>query len=388
MGKLTAAGLSKLSDGKYTDGDGLIYCVRGTSRTFVFRYQEDGKRHDKGLGAIPLSAARRRVAKYRAWQADGHRVRDFPGDQPQREQKKHLFKDIYRKAIDNYANLKRWKNEKTLPQWITSITTYALPVLGDKAVEDIRREDILAVLSPIWHTKTETASRVRSRLQSIFDYCHVRGWRDSENPARWGGNLDMFLPAPETIKPVRHHSATPWRDLPSLCDRLAGSGAVSCKAILFGILTAARAGEFTMARWNEIDMEARIWSVPPERRKDKQPFPHRVPLPDQAVDILQTLERSGDPEGFVFCWHRGCRISQETPRIVLQKLTGEKWTMHGMRSSFRDWAAENGEDWVASEKALSHAVGSAVAQSYLRSDMLEERRGIMQRWADYLLPRN
>lgn len=196
----------------------------------------------------------------------------------------------------------------------------------------------------------------------------------------------MFLPAPETIKPVRHHSATPWRDLPALCDRLAESGSVSCKAILFGILTAARAGEFTMARWNEIDMEARIWSVPPERRKDKQPFPHRVPLSDQAVDILQTLERSGDPEVFVFCWHRGCRISQETPRIVLQKLTGEKWTMHGMRSVFRDWCAREGVNFDVAEKCLSHTIGDRTVRAYFRDDLLEQRAAVMQAWADAIFP--
>lgn len=258
--------------------------------------------------------------------------------------------------------------------------TYALPVLGRLDVAEIGRDAVLAVLRPIWQTKTETASRLRSRIECILDYCIRRGYRTKENPARWRGGLEFDLPSQGKIQTVKHHEAVTVTEVKALIPRLMTSK--SGKAILFGILTASRVQEFTAAEWSEIDFKKKVWSVPPERRKDGKPYPHRVPLASQTLELLKSIPKNED--GCLFEGMHSKHISFETPRIMLRKMLGRPVTMHGCHSTFRDWCAETLQNPILAEKSLMHATGNKVSQTYQRSDLLEQRRPLMQAWADAL----
>lgn len=288
------------------------------------------------------------------------------------------FEDYAEKAIEKIANVRLWKNAKHKAQWFATVRAYAFPVLGKKKLSEIKRADVLAVLQPIWSTKTETASRVRGRLENIFSYAVADGLMDF-NPALWRGNLDRDLPPASKIQPVKHQESMPLEELQEKLNCLYPANTRTKQAILFTILTASRVGESVPARWDEIDWENRIWSVPPERRKDQKPYPHRVPLSDQAIELLKSIEKKGDE---IFCVSADNLGSRYTLTLLLKRLTGTTATMHGFRSTFRDWAAENGVPDIVAEKCLMHTTGNAVVQAYQRSDLLEQRREVMQQWAD------
>lgn len=376
-GKIKLSEPDQLADGLYGAGNGLYLRKRGAAASWYFRFTENGKRREIGLGsasALTPTAAKRIAVKLRADIAEGK----FPGhDQPQKIVP--AFGSVWEKAVDHFADLKAWRSEHTEEKWRSSIRIYMLPSLGNKRVDEITRDDVIAILQPVWKMHAETGRKIRMRLEAILDYCQFMGWRTGDNPARWRGNMDQVFPA--RVKPTSHLMAYPWRELPQLCQVLTETESVSFKAILFGTLTASRANEFVPARWDEFDFERKVWLMP--RRKDGKDFPHRVPLSSQAVSILESLPREGE---FVFSRLGRGHISKETPRVLLQRLTGKGFTMHGMRSAFRDWGAEMGEDFALCELALSHAIGNAVTAAYLRTDQLERRRPLMQRWADFLLP--
>lgn len=373
----------KVGDGTYNVAKGLLLEVKrnGASRSWVLTAKVAGKRYRRGLGsAHDLTIAQAKEA------AEQLRVALRSGQTQTKAQHSaaanpdvRTFRSIYKEAIVAKAEVARWKNEKHAAQWYATIETYALPVIGAKDVADITRDDILQVLRPIWTTKTETATRLRNRLEIILSYCIRRGYRNKENPARWRDGLEFDLPSPNKIQTVKHHAAITCDTLRAIIPRLRRS--ISGKAILFGVLTATRVQEFCAARWEEIDFEARVWSIPPERRKDGKPYPHRVPLSQQAVELLQSLPQD---EPCLFPGMHSAHLSLETPRAVLRKITGEALTMHGCRSTFRDWCAETGQDPILAEKSLMHATGSEVEQAYQRSDLLEQRRPLMQAWADML----
>lgn len=375
--KLKLSDPEQLEDGLYSVGNGLYLRKRGAAASWYFRYTENGRRREIGLGSasrLMPTAAKRMAVKLRADIAEGK----FPGHE---QQKKIVptFGEVWERAVDHFGTLKAWRSSYTDEKWRSSIRLYMLPTLAAKRVDEITRDDVIAILGPVWQHHSETGRKVRMRLEAILDYCEFNGWRQGDNPARWRGNLDQVFPP--RVHPTTHFMAYPWRELPDLCQALSDSNAVSFKAILFGTLTASRANEFVPARWEEFDFERKVWLMP--RRKDGKDFPHRVPLPRQALSILESLPREGE---FVFSRLGRGHISKETPRVLLQRLTGKGYTMHGMRSAFRDWGAENGEDFALCELALSHAIGNAVTAAYLRTDQLERRRPLMQRWADFLLP--
>lgn len=370
MAKLRTTDVLKLPDGFHADENGLNLYVRGNSRTWVYRGTVRGKRVKRGLGSaklITLAQARQKVLEIK--QAGVQEI-----------VKKVKFKDFYLEAIDHLAKIKQWKNAKSRPQWISSIETYVIPIIGNMALEDIETKDIRAVIDPIFFTKTDTASRIIGRLRIILDYAQVCGHRSGPNPALWVGNLDQFFPSKSRTLRVQHHKSVPWRDLPNVFKTLWGLGTVGSLCVMFGTLTACRVQEFALAEWSEIDRKTMIWTMPAGRRKDQKLFPHRVPLNDK---LLMILDRLPTREGYLFpSLDKSSHISKETPRKTLKDL-GLDVTMHGMRSSFRDWSAETDRNYVASEKALSHTVGNDVIQAYLRTDMLEKRREIMQAWADW-----
>lgn len=386
MKKFTQSDVRKLPDGSHNFGDGLMLRVAGNSRSWFLRIQINGKRLQRGLGSaliLTLGQARQECSRMKVELLSGDtRTRKQKADAELAELKSQspAFEDIWEQAVDARAKVAVWRNKKHESQWKNTITTYALPVLGKLDVAGITRQDVLRVLVPIWQTKTETAYRLRGRLETIFDYCIREGYREKENPARWKGLLEFDLPQRSKIAPHEHFTAPTVEELQEVAERLMQT--MSGKCILFGILTACRTAEFVNARWEEIDLKSRVFSVPPERRKDGKPYPHRVPLSRQSCKLLQSIEQKTE---FVFGNPRtGKAINQQTPRVLLIRYLGRPVTMHGCRSTFRDWCAENEIDHAVAEKCLMHVVGNEVVQAYQRSDLFDQRKAVMQQWADVI----
>ena len=383
MAKVTAKNIFTLPEGRHSVAPNLNLRVRDGKRTYVLRYCIGGKRKDKHLGSaddLSLTEAKRLADKLRSELAEGklpQTARDKLAEKL-KEADAPTFEQYALEAIEKIATVRVWKNAKHRAQWFATVRAYAFPVLGKKKLSEIKREDVLAVLQPIWSTKTETASCVRGRLENIFSYAVTDGLMEF-NPALWRGNLDRDLPPPSKIQVVEHHEAMPLEVLQEKISCFYPADTRTRQVILFTILTASRVGESVPARWDEIDWENRIWSVPPERRKDQKQYPHRVPLSDQAIELLNTVERKGEE---IFCLKADDLGSRYSLAHLLQQMTGTTATMHGFRSTFRDWAAENGVPDTLAEKCLMHVTGNAVVQAYQRSDLLEQRREVMQAWAD------
>lgn len=299
------------------------------------------------------------------------------------EPKKYTFGKLFEDAMPVIAEAKRWRNPKSEAQWKATIQQYALPHMVDVPIEDITRDHVLAVLKPIWTEKPETASRLRGRLESIFAYAIVTGKMKAQNPALWRGNLSFFLPPIAKMQSGKHFEALSVETIRELFEvENWPEPSISWACIAFCALTASRVNEAARLRWEEIDWPEKTWYCP--RRKDGKKFPHRVPLSAQALEILGRLPHDSE---WVFPSPvtPGKHICLETPRLLIQKRCGEG-TMHGIRSSFRDWAAEAGIDRVLAEKSLMHTTGTVVERAYQRSDLLEQRRPVMQAWADAILP--
>ncbi len=393
--KVTAKNIPELGAGLHSVGDRLylrVYSSANRNPSWVYIYFISNKRFELSLGTYPkvkLPKAKSRAARYTAMLDDGIDPRDNRDDTKEQLLKKrtppYTFSNLLTDALPVILETKQCRNEKHAAQWRSTLMTYALPILGNRAVDKIDRDDVLEVLKPIWYEKNETANRVRGRLEAVFNYAIATGKYKAMNPCVWRGNLDMFLPSPSKVSKVDHHEALTFDEARSLVARWRDPAErpITASAILFGMLTAARVGEFVPAKWDEIDFDAAVWSCPPERRKDGKPYPHRVPLSTQALELLNALPRENE---YIFpspIESKYQHINKESPRLMILKALGHG-TMHGLRSTFRDWAAETGQDMVLSEKSLMHATGNAVSQAYQRSDLLEQRRPIMQAWADAL----
>lgn len=383
MAKVTAKNIFTLPEGRHSVAPNLNLRVRDGKRTYVLRYCIGGKRKDKHLGSaddLSLTEAKRLADKLRSELAEGklpQTARDKLAEKL-KEADAPTFEKYALEAIEKIASVRVWKNAKHKAQWFATVRAYAFPVLGKKKLSEIKKADVLEVLRPIWSSKTETASRVRGRLENIFSYAVTDGLMEF-NPAIWRGNLDRDLPPPSKIQIVEHHEAMPLEVLQEKISCFYPADIRTRQVILFTILTASRVGESVPARWDEIDWENRIWSVPPERRKDQKPYPHRVPLSDQAIELLNSVEKKGEE---IFCFNADNLGSRYSLAHLLQQMTNTTATMHGFRSTFRDWAAENGVPDTIAEKCLMHVTGNAVVQAYQRSDLLEQRREVMQAWAD------
>lgn len=293
-----------------------------------------------------------------------------------------------------------WKSGgKSADQWTSSLEAYAFPVLGSLRVADIELAHIRAVLDPIWKDKNETANRVRQRMESVLDWAGASGFRKGENPARWKGHLDKLLPAPGKVREVQHHPALPYAQMRPFMLDLRSRNGMGARALEFAILTAARSGEARGARWDEIDLEAKVWTVPPERMKSSKKE-HRVPLSDAAIKMLKALPRVEGTD-LVFTPQRGKNpLSDNTLTKLLGDMhdasvkrggagyidpkQGKVVTAHGFRSTFRDWASEEthaARDVV--EMALAHTIGNKVEAAYRRGDLFEKRRTLMSEWAKF-----
>jgi integrase len=281
-----------------------------------------------------------------------------------------------------------WKNAKHADQWTASLEAYAYPKIGTTAVSAITVDDIMGILNPIWATKTETASRVRGRIESILGYATVMKLRTGSNPARWKDNLDHLLPARSKVARVEHFAALPWQLVPLAMSNLARSNGMSDLCLRFIVLTAARSGEGRGARWEEINIADKVWAVPGERMKMGEA--HSVPLSPAALAVLKSTLPPGlawPKAGLIFPGGRkGAQLSDVAVSRALDSAAGEGFTVHGMRSSFRDWAAEKTDfPREICEAALAHAVGG-VEGAYLRTKHFDKRRALMEAWAGYVAP--
>jgi integrase len=371
------------SPGYYADGGNLYLRVApGGSRGWIFRYEVAGKTRDMGLGgypAISLASARRHAEECRAMLQRGldpiEQRRAQRGAQRAAEARSKTFDDCVREYIADHE--RSWGSAKHRAQWATTVATYASPVFGKLPVSAVDDGLVLRALKAIWHDKPETASRVRGRIESVLDWARVHGYRSGENPARWKGHLDHLLPARARLAKVRHLAALPYGEIGAFMATLRGRTDVTPLALQFTILTATRSGEVIGARWSEIDTKAKTRTIPAERMKGGRE--HRVPLSASALAVLEQL-RGRDGE-FVFAGRSGSRPLSHNLKRALGRTD---ITVHGFRSTFRDWAAERTSypNHVV-EMALAHAVPSAVEAAYRRGDLHEKRRRLMEAWAQF-----
>ena len=372
------------------DGGGLWLKVQsGGRRSWTFRYRFAGKAREIGIGSVAnlsLGQARQIAADYRAHVTKGT-------DPKARRDAERLAQELeqnrsrtFDQCVDSYlaARSNEWRNAKHRQQWRNTLRTYASPTLGHLPAADVGITEVVKVLEPIWNTKTETATRVRQRIEAVLDWATVMQIRQGDNPARWKGNLSELLPTPTKLKKVKHHGAMPVRDISDFMVRLRELETVTALAMEFTVLTAARTGEVIGATWDEIDVAGRTWTVPADRMKaGKQ---HVVPLTDRAVTVLECLPRlEGTPYLFPGARH-GRPISNMTMlKLLQQTLEQPDYTVHGFRSTFRDWAAERTTFPVrVVEYALAHQLKDKVEAAYQRSNLLEQRRELMHAWMQFL----
>jgi integrase len=397
--KLTTANLKTKTPGVYADGGGLYLQVSmgkdgEPKRSWLCRVRVGGKVRELGLGRpaeVPLAAARERCAEYRRLAAAGidplEHQKAMAEAKAAEEAERRARAMTFKQAAEAYiaAHEKGWKNEKHRKQWTATLEAYAYPKFGDVPVGAVDRTMVLAVIEPLWRTRTETASRLRGRIENVLDWATVRGLRTGENPARWRGALEMVLPARSKVQRKQHHPAMPYDQVGAFIAVLRTKPSVGADCLQFVILTGARYNEAAGARWGEIDLLAETWTIPGERMKAGKT--HRVALSSAALEILRRRAKHGTrPDALVFesDLREGAKLSDMTLSAYLRR-AGLPYTVHGFRASFRIWAAEKTEyPREVAEAALAHTNADRVEAAYQRSDFFEKRRGLMQAWADYL----
>ena len=391
---LNAAQVKKLSrtEGKHRVAPGLYLRVRGGSALWLFRASVRGAERSVSFGlyeTLSLADATLKAAELRMQikRGDLSAFDSVDGNETAVPAVKvETFRDVAEALCESLrAGWKGDRGGKHGDDWISSLRTYAYPKFGDKAVADVTTDDVLAVLSPIWKVKHETATRVRQRTEAVLSAAKARGLRSGENPAAWKGHLDALLPTISKRRRVQHRAAMPWADVPAFMAELRERQNMSAWALQLTILTACRTGEVIGARWPEFDLDAALWVVPAERMKTHRE--HRVALSVQAVALLRGMPREGASDA-VF-WGRskkgqGGTISQWAMLMLLRGMR-PGLTVHGFRSAFRDWAAES-TSFPAEvvEMALAHTIENQVEAAYRRGDLLDKRRELMQAWADYV----
>ncbi|NLZ43194.1 MAG: integrase arm-type DNA-binding domain-containing protein [Comamonadaceae bacterium] len=363
--------------GYHAIGDGLYLQVSASgARSWIFRYSHGGRRREMGLGGYPTVS----LAQARARAQDLCRLVRAGGDPLAQRPAATL---TFRQCAEAYIEARRagWRNAKHAAQWQATLAAYAYPILGEVPVAAIAVGEVCRVLEPIWRSRTETANRVRGRIEAVLDWATARGHRAGDNPARWRGHLDKILPARAKVQRTRHHAAMPYAEVPAFIAALADQEGIAALALRFVILTAARTGEAIGARWDEIDGD--VWAIPGERMKSGRP--HRVPLAPAAVAIVKAL-RGLDPV-FVFPGGRqGKPLSNMALASVLKRMGRTDATVHGFRSAFRDWAAEQTAfPREVAEGALAHVLTDKVEAAYRRSDLFERRRRLMEVWAGFCM---
>jgi integrase len=388
MGRLTALAARALSrPGRHGDGDGLyLHVTPAGSKSWVQRIVVDGRRRDIGLGPYPtVSLARARAIAHdnRTAVAEG---RDPVAEKRQvREAARRPAPSIptFAEAAARVIELRRptWSNAKHASQWESTLAAYVHPVIGNKTVDAVTPADAMDVLTPIWTSKPETASRVRQRMETVMDWAVTHGYR-LDNPA--GRSLLKVLPSVKRLK--EHRQALPYVQVPGAVAlvRECTADIPTKLAFEFLVLTAGRSVEVRAAEWSEIDREAAAWEVPAARMKARRP--HRVPLPGRALEILKEASRFGGEQDLVFPATRSGRAESPTTFTALLRRLGIPAVPHGFRSSFRDWVIEQtSTPWAVAEAALAHNVGNSTEAAYMRSDLFDQRRALMNAWAAYVI---
>jgi len=399
--QLTAIGVEKLARqaGLHSDGGNLFLRVSPTgAASWCFRYMlgshtnagltKNGKRarHEMGLGKYPeitLAKARELAADARRLKAEG---KDPIAERNAARQKALLeaAKAItFKQCTETYIAGHRaaWRNAKHARQWKATLATYVLPLIGDLPVQAVDVGLVLRILEPLWTTKPETAARIRGRIETVLDWAKAREYRQGENPARWRGHLDKLLPAHSKVRRVKHHAALPFDQISAFMATLRAENGTAARALEFAILTAARTGEVIGAKWSEISLADKTWTIPAERMKAGKA--HRVPLSARAVEILEALRPSDSTAGYVFTSPgTNSALSNMAMLALLKRMGRTDLTTHGFRSTFRDWAAErtNFPNHVV-EMALAHALSDKVEAAYRRGELFEKRRALMDQWA-------
>jgi integrase len=385
--RLTALKVSKArAPGRYGDGGGLYLQVsRSQTKSWVFRFMRNGRIREMGLGPVDivsLADAREKAREARRLILDGSDPIEARREARLKALADEAKTTTFQECSEGYIKAHRagWKNAKHIWQWETSLSKFVFPVFGRLAVNDVNTGLVIKALEPIWTTKTETATRVRQRIEAVLDWAKVRGYRKGENPARWRGHLEKLLPAPSKVAPVVHLAAMPYGEMPAFFSELRKRDVTSAKALAFTILTAARSGEVRLATLGEIDFKEAVWIVPGRRTKSARA--HRVPLTTEALSLLPA---GGEPTALLFPSARSGALSDATMRKYLQEDMGHPdLTVHGFRSSFKDWARERTNfASEVSEAALAHIIGDKTEAAYARGDLFDKRRRLMDAWAKY-----
>ena len=389
---LTPLAIKNAKPGRHADGGGLHLLVKESgTRSWVYRFMLNGKSRDVGLGAAGpngMSLANARDAR------DALRLKVKGGIDPLEERQQQAAEALaavqaakvagitFRAVAETYigANEESWRNDKHRQQWKNTLATYVYPVIGDLPVAEVATAHVLKILEPIWKVKAETASRVRGRMETILDTAKARGYRDGENPARWRGHIEQILPARSRLT-RGHHKAMPYDAIPAFVGALQRREAVAALALEFTILTAARTGEVIGANWGEVDLERAMWTIPANRMKATKE--HRVPLSPRALEILAVTK--GLHSEWLFPAVKGGKISGMAMTMLLRRMKIDV-TVHGFRSSFRDWSAEcSSYAHEVCEMALAHVIGNKAEAAYRRGDLFEKRRRLMDDWAAFCL---
>jgi integrase len=389
VNRLTDAGVRRTTKpGLYGDGANLYLHVGPTgAKSWIFRYRANGKLRDMGLGPIHtvgLAKARKRAQQHRLTKLDGIDPLDLKKVRNTDAKLKAARAMTFKACAEGYmaANRAGW-GTRHAATWEQSVVDHAYPVLGDLPVQAIDTTLLMRAIEPFWATKTETVSRVRARIEAVLDWATTRGYRTGENPARWKGHLENLLPRRSKVAPVKHFAALPYAEIAGLMAELRQQEGAAPRALEFAILTAARTGEVIGATWDEINLAERLWIVPASRMKgDKE---HRVPLSDAAMAVVETMAEYRQGDHLFPGRRRGKPIHARALWELLKAMGRAEESVHGFRSSFRDWAAERTSfPAEIAEMALAHRVGSAVEQAYRRSDQFEKRRQLAQAWAKYV----
>jgi integrase len=393
IGKLSAVTVKTAGKGMYSDGAGLYLHVNAAgARSWIFRFMLNGKAREMGLGpvhTIPLAEARRRAAECRRQRLDGTdpiEARRAGKVQAQERARLDAAKAMSFEACAHaYISAHRdgWKSPKSLAAWQGTLETDVFPVFGKVPVAAIDTGLVTKALQPIWTKKPETASRVRGRIEAILGYAVVHGWRPAGvNPATWRGHLDKVLPKKAKVRQLEHHAALTFPAIPAFMEELRRESSTAASALEFTILNAARTGEVIGARWSEIDGAAKLWVIPGRRMKGGRE--HRVPLSAPALAILDELaeRRTGE---FIFAGGvAGRPLSNMAMLQLLRRMECDDVTVHGFRSTFRDWAAERTRfQNEVIEMALAHAISDKVEAAYRRGDLFDKRRRLMEAWGGY-----
>lgn len=386
INRLSAIGIKNLkAAGRYADGQGLYLHIRSNGQgNWVFRYRDktDGRLRDKGLGLqtdIPLTDARDKARMCREQLAKGIDPIDQKEAQRQETRKAKAKAKTFGYCVDTYLNQhgSAWRNDKHKQQWRSTLDTYAAKLMP-LPVADIDTDLVMDCLLPIWKTKTETATRVRQRIENILDYAKAAKLREGENPALWRGHLKNLLAAPAKLKDLQHHAALPHKQVAAFVAELESRKSLSAKAILLQIYTATRSNEVVRACWDEIDLDAKVWTIPKERMKSNRE--HRVPLVKEAVKLLKSLPRLNN---WVFPSLKGKPLTINATLKMVKEIN-PNITTHGFRSTFRDWAAEHtAYAREVAEAALAHVLKDKTEAAYFRSDLFAKRALLMADWATY-----